>query len=287
MSSEVNVIKRNTEVQNKFYKFLETNSNELRRELIPIVKEIHNHQWTNGTIYNILSVNSNCYNNCKYCYMKGIKKRFFNTDIENLEMVVDKKKVVKSWKKVGCEKSKVIMFPSSHDIFDEYIDEYITVAKKMLTAGHTILIVTKPRLTCITKLISELKEYNKSILFRLTITTNDETAAQYYETNAPPISERIESIKLLFENGFRTSVSIEPFITDPILTVEIVNKFVTDDIWIGCMSGLNMNKEIDEKHKNELIRLYSKETLIQVINILKNNPKIFWKTSVMKILLSK
>jgi biotin synthase-like enzyme len=67
------VKKRNIEVQNKFYNFLKSPNNILKNELNIIVKKIHNKQWTNGQIYNILDVKSNCYNNCKYCYMKGIK----------------------------------------------------------------------------------------------------------------------------------------------------------------------------------------------------------------------
>lgn len=287
MPSEKAVLERNVELQNKFYEFLESGDNDLREELLPLVKELHNHQWTNGPIYNILDVGSNCYNNCKYCYMKRIKSKFFGTDIENLDMVVDQKKVDKSWKKADKKTEKIIMFPSSHDIFSEYLNEYVTTAKKMLVAGHTLLIVTKPRHECIKKMIKEFDKYKSSILFRLTITTTEEKTAKYYEPNAPSIKERINCLKLLSENGYRTSVSIEPFLSNPKKIVDIVEEYVSDDIWIGCMSGLNINNEIDDEHKKELEKLYGKKSLSDIMTTLQDNKKVFWKTSVMKIILRK
>ena len=280
------VLKPNVvELQNIFYKFLETNDNELIEILKPLIKKLHNKQWTNGSIYNILSVNSNCYNNCKYCYMKRIKNKFFGTDLENLDMIVDQKKIDKKWKKVDEKSSKVIMYPSSHDIFNDYLDKYIETAINMMNAGHTLLIVTKPRLDCIQQMINKFKNYKNKILFRLTITTDDDNIVNYYEPNAPKISERIECIKLLFENKYRTSVSLEPFLTNPIKLIENIDKYVSDDIWIGCMSCMNTNTEIDDKHKKDLNKLYSFNSLKKIIFALKDNKKVFWKTSVMKIIL--
>ena len=77
MLSEKEVIARNNNIQNTFYEYLKTHDKTLLVELKQHVKEVHNKQWTNGTIYNILDVGSNCYNNCKYCYMKRIKNKFF------------------------------------------------------------------------------------------------------------------------------------------------------------------------------------------------------------------
>jgi DNA repair photolyase len=175
------------------------------------------------------------------------------------------------------------MFPSSHDIFDDYIDDYINTVMKIIDAGHTVLVVTKPNMSCISKMISAFKNHKNKLLFRLTITTDNPDIVKYYEPNASSVDERINCLKLLFDNGFRTSVSIEPFLSSPESLVHLINNFVTDDIWIGVMSGLNINPEIDETHKNELNSLYDKNNLINIINNLKDNKKIFWKTSIMKI----
>lgn len=213
MPTELEVLKKNKNLQNKFYEYLDTNDKKIKEAIIPIIKELHNNQWTNGMIYNILQVSSNCYDNCKYCYMKRIKNNFFGTDIENLDMIVDEKKTKKNWKKISSEKSKIIMFPSSHDIFSEYLDEYIKTCKKIMDAGHTIMIVTKPIFDCISVMTKEFAKYKEKILFGLTITTdnNNNNVAKYYEPNAPNMDERIKCLKLLHKNKYRTSVSIEPF----------------------------------------------------------------------------
>jgi DNA repair photolyase len=219
--------------------------------------------------------------------MKRIKSKFFGVDIEDLNMNIDDKKVYKNWRKVDKEHSKIIMFPSSHDIFEEYLDDFIITCKNILNAGHKLLIVTKPRRKCIEKMIVEFDEFKKDILFRLTITSDDEKIVKYYEPNASSIEERINCLKLLFENNYRTSVSMEPFLSDPMKLIELVDKYISDDIWIGTMSGIKSNNEIDDKHKDELYKLYSKENLIDIINKLRNNKKIFWKTSIMKIVIRK
>lgn len=287
MPNERVVLKRNLDLQKKFFEYIESPDKELRKKLLILVNKYHNHQWTNGPIYNILTSGSNCRNDCKYCYMKRIKSKFFGVDIEDLNMVIDDKKVYKNWRKVDKKHCKIIMFPSSHDIFEEYLDEFIITCKNILNAGHRLLIVTKPRRKCIEEMIVEFNEFKKDILFRLTITSDDEKIVKYYEPNAPSIEERIGCLKLLFENNYRTSVSMEPFLSDPMKLIEIIDKYISDDIWIGTMSGINSNNEIDDKHKDELYKLYNKENLVDIINKLKDNKKIFWKTSIMKIVIRK
>ena len=84
-------------------------------------------QWSDA-IYNILTKDSNCSNDCVYCYMKRIRHNLLGVDIENLVMDVDSKKVKKGWFKT--KKPKYIMFPTSHDIFEEFMVEYTEVALK-------------------------------------------------------------------------------------------------------------------------------------------------------------
>jgi len=283
MPTEESVRTKNITVQNKFYTYVQNKDKKLHDELCLLAKQLHNHQWTQDQVYNILDVNSNCYNNCKYCYMKTMKQKFFHVDIENLDMVINDKKVQKKWKKMPI--GKHIMFPSSHDIFDEYIDKYISTAKAILGAGNTLLIVTKPRLSCVTKMIQELKKQKDKILFRLTITSDDKRILKYYEPNASTFDERFTCLKKLFDAGFRTSVSMEPYLSNPKTVIDKINEYVTDDIWIGTMSGLNTNDKIDTAHKSNLEKIYSKDYVMDMVNNLKNNPKIFWKTSIMKIVL--
>ena len=145
---------------NLLYSYMNTHNNKI--ELKKFIKDHHNKQWSEH-IYNILSVNSNCRNDCRYCYMKGMKNRFFNVDLENFDIILDDKKINKKW--IHSDVPKLIMFPSSHDIYDEIIDSYINTALKILNAGHSIMIVTKPNLHAITQMIEHFVNFKNHIIF--------------------------------------------------------------------------------------------------------------------------
>lgn len=273
----MNQLNFNNEGNELFYNYL--NDNTKKDELKIFIKKHHNKQWSEH-IHNILSVKSNCKNDCKYCYMKGLKNRFFKIDIENFDIIIDDKKVKKSWKKSS---NKMIMFPSSHDIFPEFIDKYIEVCKNILNAGNSIMIVTKPRLNCIDKLIEQLSNHKDKIIFMLTITSSDQNLLEYYEKNAPTYDERKQCLINLFNNGYYTSISMEPFLNDPFIVINELDQYVTHNIWLGLMSGFKNNKEINVDEKLRLTKLYSKEHISEIINKIKNNNKIMFKTSVMKL----
>ena len=161
------------------------------------------------------------------------------------------------------------MFPTTHDIVDftdpqgyNILDESIKTLKKLLVAGNDVLIVSKPSIEVTERLIDELKEYKEQILFRFTITTTDKQLLAKYEPNTPSLSERLHSLGLAKEAGFKTSVSIEPFLSDPIPTIEMVRLLVTDTIWIGPMSN----------PLAELKELYTYKNLSQIYDRLTHHP---------------
>jgi hypothetical protein len=49
------------------------------------------------------------------------------------------------------------MFPSSHDILPEILDNYLIVLKKLLKAGNSVLIVSKPWPFCIEKITNTVR----------------------------------------------------------------------------------------------------------------------------------
>ena len=95
-----------------------------------------------------------------------------------------------------------------------------------------------------------------------------------------------ESEKELFVQSLQSPVPVSIRV-NPKKIVDLVEEYTSDDIWIGCMSGLNINSEIDDEHKKELEKLYGKKSLTNIMASLKDNKKVFWKTSVMKIILRK
>ena len=172
------------------------------------------------------------------------------------------------------------MMPSSSDIFEHNVADFATVAKKIVDAGHFLLIVSKPRIACIQHLCAELERWKTSVLFRFTIGTLDQGVASAWEPNAPFIAERIECLKYAFDHGYRTSISMEPLLGDPRPVVEALYDFVTDDIWIGVMTARSSwINDIEDCHVKKL----DEDTFHRVreyVDALKNDQKIFWKDSI-------
>jgi DNA repair photolyase len=278
--------KLNLSGQELFYNYLDEKEKKIIKEKFKkFIKDNHNTQWSQH-IHNILSVKTNCKNDCKYCYMKRMKNKFFDVDLENFDVLLDEKKVTKKWKKVNNKTvAKMIMFPSSHDILIDYVDSYITSALHILDGGHSLLIVTKPRLDCIKKMVDAFVNYKDKIIFRLTITSKNDDILSYYETNASKYDERKECMIYLFEHGYRTSISMEPFLSDPKEVINDLKQYVTDDIWLGLMSGIKQSDTIDDEHKQQLNELYNNDNIMKLVNELKADKKIMWKTSVMRLLI--
>lgn len=278
--------KLNLTGQELFYRYIDEvdklKRKNIKDKLIVFIKENHNKQWSKY-IHNILSVKSNCRNDCKYCYMKQLKNKFHNVDLENFDIILDNERVTKRWQKT--HNHKMIMFPSSHDILYDYVDSFIQSALNILNAGHSLLIVTKPNINSITKMIQSFFNYKNKILFRLTITSKNDEILSFYEPNAPKYDERKECIINLYEEGYKTSLSMEPFLDDPIIVINDLRQYVTDDIWIGTMSGINSNISIDDQHKEQLNEIYTKNNLMKLVKKLKHDEKIMWKTSIMKVIL--
>lgn len=274
------IAQKNDDLQNKFFAYLDAPKKdpEKKKELKTLCKEMHNKQWTGDQIHNILTKESNCLNDCTYCYMKRLKSKFFNVDIENLVMIVDQKKVKKLWK---SKRQRYIMFPSSHDIFPDYVADYARACINILKNGHNLLIVTKPRIECVKFLVDHLDKYKNKIVFRFTITSNNQNVLNYWEKNAPTYFERLTSLKCAFDNGYTTSVSIEPYLEDPSSLIKDIEPYTNEKIWIGKMSGINTMKLTDE-WKDKITKLYDRKNMVSMVQKLRSNKKILWKTSIMK-----
>jgi len=183
----------------------------------------------------------------------------------------------------------MVAFPTSHDILPSNIDAYITVLRKLLDVGNEVLIVSKPRLACIQAICDAAKDFKEKILFRFTIGAMDDDILSFWEPNAPNFSERAESLRYAFDQGFRTSVSSEPMLQS--YAIEgMVNKLlphVNDAMWIGKMKYLDrLKKKADERLSEriaEIERGQTDEMIWAIYNQFKDNPKIKWKDSIKKV----
>lgn len=186
-----------------------------------------------------------CSNNCRYCYAKKMAIRFGRKTAENWEeMELNEKAVNKGYRK----REGRIMFPTSHDITIESYLYCITQLKKMLKAGNEVLITTKPDPICIFKLLEDIHEYKGQVQFRFTITSFYDKKLKFWEENAPSFQERIVSLKLAYRSGYKTSISIEPFLDeDPIPLILKLSPYVSESIWLGKMNYITTNILPDEK----------------------------------------
>lgn len=223
-----------------------------------------------------------CTNDCRYCYAKVMAKRFGRSTGENWKSIEINRKIVDStFKKYNGR----VMFPSTHDIFDTYEAKKacFTVIEKLLKVGNNLLITTKPKLSIIKEITSLFAKYQSQIQFRLTITSIDNNILLFWEPNAPLFQERLDSLKYAFKKGFKTSVSIEPFLDKhPDKLVNIVFPFVTESIWIGIMNYISQNgiNEQDKKQYQDIRKNYELSNLQDIFSKYKEYPKIRFKDSI-------
>ena len=222
-----------------------------------------------------------CANNCLYCYAAHNANRFKIRDREEWarEEFTKRANITNYPAKDG-----VVMFPSSHDITPFNVDSYIRVAKLILEKGNLLLIVSKPRLEVIKKVCAGLIHYKKQILFRFTIGTLKPEVSLFWEPGAPLPNERVMALEFAQSAGFNTSVSIEPMLHSwcgAVDVVDMVDPYVTDTIWIGKMNKPQLR--VDKGYHaavEQVVSLQRDESILKLVETLKDNPKIRWKDSI-------
>lgn len=237
-----------------------------------------------------------CSNGCRYCYAFLNAYRFDRVyDYESWKHMIPNWRVINK----GFSKAKErIMFPTSHDITNDIIGplyfnnefpefhEYTVknacffVLFKLLKAGNDVLITTKPRLNIVKDICSMFKEFKEQIQFRFTITSYNDDLLRFWEPGAPPYFERLKSLKHAFQEGFKTSVSIEPFLDiNPEFVVYTCYNWCTESIWLGKMNHIKANyaDPIERMHYERLHEIYSDENLIRIYKNLQHFNKIRYK----------
>jgi len=236
-------------------------------------------EWASSNV-NIIS---GCSHNCRYCYAKKLALRFGRKTEDSWKiMELSQEKLHKNYKK---RKGRV-MFPSSHDIVPEFKDECFKIIEKLLNAGNSILITSKPHYPIIKELCEMFQDFRNIIQFRFTITSLNNDLLNFWEEGAPTFEERLESLKYAYKMKFQTSVSIEPFLDhDPIPLVKKLYPFISETIWIGKMNYINRKniKEDEFKFYNTIRENYTINNIQKITNKLKQFKKIRYKDSIKKL----
>jgi DNA repair photolyase len=241
-------------------------------------------EWSTASI-NIID---GCSHDCRYCYAHAMKQRFHQLNghswsEEKLKGNIDTLKI----RKVEGR----IMYPSAHDITPEFIEAHIIVVRRMLDAGNTLLIVSKPHKTCVTRICDEFIAERDRITFRFSIGSIDNAVLSFWEPGAPHFDERFECLKITYFRGFQTSISVEPMLEGDLdALIAAVTPFVTDTIWLGKINRLKSNLTFNGYNGAEmltraesLIASQSDVAIKAIYDRHKNNLKMRFKESIKKV----
>ena len=237
------------------------------------------------------NVNRNCVtgckNGCRYCYAAWSAVERFGI-VKPGEWTNEHVRWADARKKMGKIKGTV-MFPTTHDISPNNLEACLECIGNILEPGNNILIVSKPHSECIKAICEKFVAYADKILFRFTIGAMDNWILQHWEPNAPPFEERLKSLKLAYDLGFKTSVSMEPLLEAEYVDVIVatLTPYVTDAIWIGKMNKIEKRvKAVTPKEKAEVERIKTEQTdenIKAIYERLKKHPLIKWKESIKEV----
>ena len=182
-----------------------------------------------------------------------------------------------------------VMFPTEHDIHPNILQACLTVLENLLAAGNKVLVVTKPHLTCVQEICRVFEQRREHILFRFTITARDNAILGLWEPGAPAYEERLAALRYAFEQGFSTSVSIEPMLEAEHvhLLVEELLPYVNHTIWLGKMNKVKERVSCDsaelEKDLQRIHKFQSDDMIRALYERLCHNKYIRWKESIKKV----
>ena len=235
-------------------------------------------EWADKTV----NCCTGCSNNCRYCYGRQMAVRFGRVkEDEWPSMRIRQHDVDRKHRNYG----EIVMFPSSHDITPENLDSCQIVLANLLAAGNEVLVVSKPDLACIMAICETCSDYKDKVLFRFTIGAMSNDLLAFWEPGAPSFKERREALKFAFENGFQTSVSVEPMIDADNVTALVADLLpsITETIWVGKMNYLGRIK-IDSAETAEAVAQVrssqSDDRILAIYNSLAGLGQVRWKESI-------
>jgi len=240
-------------------------------------------EWAEGTA----DCFKGCTNDCLYCYAKAESARYRKAP----SIWTKPEPWPEQVEKVAKTKPSKIMFPAHHDITMENLMACYEAIRKLLMAGHSLLIVSKPSAKCIMALCGMLGDVKDRVLFRFTIGSTNPLVLSLWEPNAPHFDERMASLIFTFNCGFKTSVSCEPMLDNEVERVVCRTlAYVTDAVWIGKPNFLRQRLSLNGvtnpdvlQAADKLLADLSDERIWEIYRTYKDNERVRWKESIKKI----
>jgi DNA repair photolyase len=241
-------------------------------------------EWAQKTVNCVIG----CEHDCRYCYARyNLADRFGKIKREEWpKMRVREDEVRKSRPKYGG----VVMFPSAHDITPKVSGPCMLVLEKLLDAGNTVLLVSKPHIEVITKMIERFSWATANLMFRFTIGSPRDDVLKFWEPGAPSFAERRDSLKAAHDAGFKTSISAEPLL-DPDNVKELWDKlisFVNWEFWIGKLNKPQLRIDLDDPEVRDrlspILDGQSDKRVMEIVKTFDKEPLIQWKDSYKEVI---
>ena len=165
---------------------------------------------------------------------------------------------------------------------------------KILKAGNSIFLISKPHFECIERICREFADYKDKMELCFTIGSTNSDTLSFWEPGAASYQERKSALSYAFIKGFTTSVSAEPLLDRNLDgLVNELSPFISRHLWFGKMNfpmqGLTVNGSRDSetmKKVKNLIDFHNNWNFIRYYyNKFKDNPKIQWKSHFRKEIL--
>lgn len=232
-------------------------------------------EWADFT----LNTQKGCINNCVYGYCHKKIAPMFKLMPSlgwNHPEYRSKEWIVKKIKSKECQEAKVIMYASMHDFTPDNIDLCCWAIEQLLKLTTAqLLLVSKPRESCIGQIAEQFKEFKDRIEFRFTLGTFWQPTLDIWEPECSSVQERIICIREVPKIwGYKVSVSMEPLLEPKLAELEeIIANFEywnVASIWIGAMNYIPDAPKLDYQ---------------LIYNTFKGNPKIKFKESFRKRLI--
>ncbi len=184
-----------------------------------------------------------CPNKCLYCYAAYMSS--FSKHSEEWGEFIDVKRTSKKIN-IFKIKNKKVMISTVTDPYNSYEEKYrITrmIMEQLVKSEAFLSIVTKSKL--VLRDIDLFKQM-KHLEVALSISTLDENLKTKLEPNSSSIAERLETLKILKQNGIKTVAFIAPIIPQITDFRSIINatKDFVDEYWFD---NLNLRSSFKTK----------------------------------------
>lgn len=225
-----------------------------------------------------------CSHNCRYCYARS----FFTQEgivASDADWVIERP--MRNKISINQKADKRVMFPSTHDISPAYLDTYCQTLRNILAAGNDVLLVSKPHFECIETICNEFTAFRNQMEFRFTIGSLDPAITGFWEPGAPSPTERMRCLEHATNNGYQTSISMEPILEGKEAAIQAFYELApltNGTIWIGRINDIGKRITADSDEAIQAVAqiriMQSDAEMRDLYSLLHHEPKVKWKDSI-------